>query len=198
MLDTVQGGGDGEQGRREFYSFEADQQPLHPLGDGTAVCQAILTRLRPHLARAQVDAYSDYARDMPTEVRDVEAWLTDLGRAQSPACKDPGMAVVLDLRDDEHWRALWHYGAWSINAELWGRDDADMGTLHDSAYSIVVALTDDDVETLEPQVGSKGRFVSTKELVAEEAVQEGAARNTRRATRTARVRALLRRFRLST
>ncbi|WP_380165358.1 hypothetical protein [Jannaschia sp. R86511] len=182
----------GASSWRQDFAFEPTQEPLHP-HDGTVVCQAILNRLRPHLVRAEVDAYSDYTRDAPPEVLDVETWLTDLGRTQTRGRQDPGMAVVLDLLDVEHWQALLVYGAWSINAELWGPDSRDFGTFHDGSDSIVVALTDADVRALAEPLQTHGSFISMKELDAKRLVDKQARRASRRARRAAIVRAMFRR-----
>ncbi|MGJ7441173.1 hypothetical protein [Aquipuribacter sp. MA13-6] len=177
---------------RQDFAFEPTQEPMHP-HDGTVVCQTILTRLRPHLVRAEVDAYSDYAEDVPPDVRDVEAKLTELGRTQSRGRQDPGMAVVLDLLDVEQWEALVAYAAWSINAELWGPDARDMGTFHDSSQSIVAALTAADLEALSEPLRTYGHFTAIAELDAKRLADKQARRAARRARRAAFLRALIRR-----
>lgn len=77
------------------------------------------------------------------------------------------MGIRLDPLDERHWQALRDYAAWSINVQLWGgRFERDLGTLHDCASSVVVALTDAELAHLASTLGNSGSWVPLAQLRA--------------------------------
>ncbi len=113
--------------------------------EAQAACHAVLDVLSPVVARAVIDAYSDYRAEMPPDVASVEARLRDMGR--QPGHGDPGMGVEVAL-DEDGWQLVRTYASWSIHVEL--RDDigGDLGTFHDCGYSVTAELTDDEAAAL--------------------------------------------------
>ncbi len=113
--------------------------------EAQAACRAVLDVLRPVVARAVIDAYSDDRAEMPPDVVSVEARLRDMGRQSGHG--DPGMGVEVAL-DEDGWQLVRTYASWSIHVEL--RDDigGDLGTFHDCGYSIGVELTEDEAAAL--------------------------------------------------
>ncbi len=83
--------------------------------EAQAACRAVLDVLRPVVARAVVDAYSDYRAEMPPEIAAVEAKLREMGRQQDH--RDPGMGIEVAL-DEDGWHLVRRYAPWSINVEL--------------------------------------------------------------------------------
>lgn len=157
------------------YVFET----ASPLDRGQAdqVCRAVLNLLRPHIGLIEIDAYTD-DDELSDPARQAQAWLRGTGSARGRG--DPGMGIRLDPSDEQHWQALRDYAARSIHVQLWGgRRERELGTLHDCASSVVVALTDPELTHLADTLGDLGSWVSLAQLRA-------AHRRARRAKWTAR------------
>ena len=93
---------------RTTYVVEKD---ITDRNEAEEACQAVLDVLRPVLARAVVDAYTDHREQMPAQVAAIERRLHELGSEQGQ--RDPGMGVELVL--DEHgWQLLRVYGLYAI------------------------------------------------------------------------------------
>jgi hypothetical protein len=121
----------------------------------------ILKLLRPHLGRVVVDAFVHDEPNLPPQVRVARDVIRDVGAARRSGGRwhvargaDPGAAVELDPHDDQHWRALVVYAAWSINVELFapGRRLVDLGGLHDGVHASA-ALTPEERDTLTSRLG---------------------------------------------
>lgn len=55
--------------------------------------------------------------------------------------------------DDPEWSAVENYAAWSINADLAGPNGENLATFHDCGYSVVAALTGEEVASLRTRLG---------------------------------------------
>lgn len=113
--------------------------------EAQAACHAVLDVLSPVVARAVIDAYSDYRAEMPPDVAAVEARLRDMG--SHPGHRDPGMGVEVAL-DEDGWQLVRTYASWSINVELCDDTGGELGTFHDCGHSITAELTDDEAAAL--------------------------------------------------
>ncbi|HEV2809477.1 MAG TPA: hypothetical protein VGV93_03655 [Acidimicrobiales bacterium] len=113
--------------------------------EAQAACRAVLDVLRPVVARAVIDAYSDDRAEMPPEIAAVEAKLRDMGRQQHHG--DPGMGIEVAL-DEDGWHLVRRYAPWSIHVELSDDSGRKLGTFHDCGYSIGVELTEDEAAAL--------------------------------------------------
>lgn len=116
----------GDVTKGEFYAVDKD---IVDRDEAALVCAVVLDILGDDLAKAQVDAYSDYGDEMPDEIKTIQAALGAIGAEQHR--RDPGMGVELDLSDPDHARLLQSFAPWSINVDLLGPGAVDMGAFHD-------------------------------------------------------------------
>jgi hypothetical protein len=173
--------------RRQEYVLDKD---VTDRGEASRACVAVLQTLRPHVRLVVVDAYTDYADELTAEARQAEAWLRRRGEHQGrrpwrrrtwPA--DPGMGIEVDPADDQHWYALSAYAPWSINVDLYGPDNEDLGGFYDSGYSIVATLTETEVAEISPTLADIGALVLLKEVHARRKQERKALGLLRRRTR---------------
>lgn len=92
------------------------------------------------------------------------------------------MGVVVTI-DEPAWEALEIYASWSINVDLWGEGDTDLGTFHDCGYSIVLELTDAEADAVRARLEGVAPVAPLADVDAR-----------RRAERAERRRSLLRRW----
>ncbi|MBO1753190.1 hypothetical protein J4G33_15390 [Actinotalea sp. BY-33] len=131
-------------GQRRDYAID---KAVTDRAEAEAVCAAVIDVLRPVIRSARIDVFTDSPEKMPDDVRRAEAHLAAAGRDRKRRGSDGRMGLVV-RRGDPEWSAVESYAAWSINAELTGADDQDLATFHDCGYSVVAALTDDEVAAL--------------------------------------------------
>jgi len=112
--------------------------------DATLACQAVLDVLRRRAMRVWIDAYSDYADELPPVVVQEQDWLREKGRVRGSG--DPGMGIELDPADDRSWEVVRTYASWSIHAELTADEEAYqvIASLHDCGYSVTAELTTEE------------------------------------------------------
>lgn len=117
------------------------------------VCGAVLSVMRPRIARAAIDAFTDVRKIITPEARAAEDELMALSSAQRKGKRrfhrpSEGMQVDLRASNDQEWGLLVSYAPWSINVDLYGRLDEHIGTFHDCAFSITVKLSPDEAALL--------------------------------------------------
>ncbi|PFG39925.1 hypothetical protein ATJ97_2445 [Georgenia soli] len=178
---------DGELPRQE-YAVEKD---ITDRSEATFVCTATLEVLRPHLRLAIIDAYTDYADELTTSAATAQAWIRQRGSQQRHrsllhrlGLSDPAMAVHLDLSQEAEWEILRGYAPWSIGVWLYGPGGLELGSFHDSGYSVVAALTDEERDVLVDELGPVAPLVRLDELHARRKAQRVTARLHRRRRRS--------------
>lgn len=129
--------------RREY----AVDKAVMDRGEAEAVCAVVIEVLRPVVRSAQIDVFTDFPDQMPVNVRRAEAQLVAAAKGRKRRGPDGRMALLVNT-DDPEWSAVETYAAWSINADLDGPNGEDLATFHDCGYSVVAALTDEEVASL--------------------------------------------------
>lgn len=168
---------------RASYLFDQDAVGRD---EAALVCSIILDALRDDLKTAHVDAYSDYdSSAMPDDVRVAEAALRKIGATQHR--RDPHMGIELDLANPAHVNLLDTYAPWSINVDLYGDDDEDLGTFHDGAASIHFRAPPLQAAKIAERLTDVGPIVSLE-------VHDERRRQQRRARWVARLKAVTRLF----
>jgi hypothetical protein len=117
------------------------------------VCGAVLSVMRPRIARAVIDAFTDFGKTITPEARAAEDELMALSSAQRNGQRrfhrpSEGMNVDLRASNDQEWGLLLIYAAWSINVDLFGGLDEHIGTFHDCAFDVTVKLSSDEAARL--------------------------------------------------
>lgn len=126
-----------------WYAVTED---IRDRGLAAKACHAVLGVLQSRIARARIDAYTDFRKAITPEAAAAEEALMNLGKRQHRG--DPGMGVQLDLSTTEHRDLLARYAPWSIDVDLYGADDVLVANFHDCAYSIGALLTPDEASDL--------------------------------------------------
>lgn len=153
-----------------FYSVDKD---ILDRDEAAFVCAVVLDVLRANLTHVCLDALSDYDTEMPDEIKAVQASLTEIGAAQHG--RDPGMGIDLDLADPAHARLLDLFAPWSINVDLLGPQQRNMGTFHDCAMWVHFRATPEQAAEIGARVTSVGPVVS-RTVLDERRRQQGRAR----------------------
>jgi hypothetical protein len=122
--------------RREQYVVVAAGD--HTL-DPAAHCAAVIDVLRGSTAIAAVDAYSDFADQMPADIRSAEAWLRGRGLANPEG--DPGLAIEVIPADEVGWAIARAYAPWATRVLLFDADGIAIATLQHGGRFITVNLT---------------------------------------------------------
>lgn len=112
-------------------------------------CRAVLDVMRPRIARASIDAFTDSRKVITPEAKAAEdelAHLSSVQRRGQRFMRRPrrGMNVELDASSDHEWLLLARYAPWSINVDLYDDHDNHIGTLHDCAFDITIKLSPDE------------------------------------------------------
>ena len=181
MADTDAGALEG----RGFYAVNKD---ILDRDEAALVCAVVLDVLRGDLSTVCIDAYSDYDRDMPQEIKAVQATLKEIGFVQHG--RDPGMGIDLDLTDPEHARLLDLFAPWSINVDLLGPHRLDMGCFHDCALWVHFRASPEQAVEIAARLRAVGPVVSSS--VLDESRRE--ERHAQWAARRTALRAQLRRL----
>jgi hypothetical protein len=119
--------------------------------EAAKVCDVVLAAIGPRIVKVTIDEYSDYDDDMPSEVRDAQDALRQIGQRQHG--RDPGMGVELRMDRPEERHLLDTYGSWSINVELLD-DQSDMiASFHDCALSVCFKASAPELAQVREQLG---------------------------------------------
>ncbi len=143
--------------------------------EAEAACAAVFEVLGPVLRAVSIDLISDHTARMPPAIREAEAVLRDLANGRTGTSRDPRMGVEVSAEQQE-WSAAQAYAPWSINVDLLGEDQTDLGTLHDCGYSIAVELLDAEAEHLRERL----REVAPVRLLSDIEQERKAERRQRR------------------
>lgn len=88
------------------------------------------------------------------------------------------MDVVVSVGDSE-WKAVETFASWSINVDLNGADGEHLATFHDCGYSVVAALTDEEVTALKQRLGARAPVALLSEIHERRRLEKREARRTR-------------------
>lgn len=162
-------------------------------GEATLACQAVLDVLRHRVMRVWIDAYSDYADELPPVVVQAQDWLREKGRARGSG--DPGMGIELDPSDDSSWDVVRTYASWSINVELTADPDAYqvIACLHDCGSSVTAELTTDEAVEVSRKLADSVPVVPLHEARERDELEWATAREARRIKRNEWLSGLFRR-----
>lgn len=160
-----------------FYAVDKD---ILDRDEAALVCSVVLDVLRADLARVTIDAYSDYDRRMPDEIKAVQATLKEVGFAHHG--RDPGMGIDLDLSNPAHLRLLELFAPWSINVDLLGPEDLDMGAFHDCALWVHFRASPEQAAVIGDRLMAVGPVVSATVLDERQCERRRARRAARRTT----------------
>jgi hypothetical protein len=106
--------------------------------DTVAICAAVFDVLGPDVATAEVDAYSDFDDQMPSDIRAAEGWLRELGMRD--AASDPGIGVVVPRSDLVGWAIALAYAPWATRVALHDAAGVSLAALEDGAHLVTVEL----------------------------------------------------------
>jgi len=109
------------------------------LRNPASLCGTVFDALEGYVVTARVDAYSDYAEQMPADIRTAEEWLRVRGLARGEG--DPGLGIVISRVDDIGWAIVRAYAPWSVRTSLHDRAGVMVATLDDGGFSITLELT---------------------------------------------------------
>lgn len=123
-----------------------------------AVCAVVFDVLGPTAVTLRVDAYSDFAAQMPAEVRAAEERLRRRGFARAEG--DPARSIVIGRSDETGWDIARAYTPWSIRTSLFDADDVNIATLDDGGSSVVVDVTSEQAVLLGLALGDLGTLVA--------------------------------------
>jgi hypothetical protein len=118
--------------RRESYVVEHD--------DAASACEAVFDVLGGAVVAARVDAYSDYADQMPADIRAAELWLRDRGLRGAAA--DPAAGIMVERADETGWAIVRAYALWSSRVVLCDGVGVSIAVLEDAGNAITVELPD--------------------------------------------------------
>jgi hypothetical protein len=116
-------------------------------GKPASVCAAVFEVLGPAAATVSVDAYSDYADQMPGDIQSAQAWLRARGFARRDG--DPAARIIIGRRDEIGWAVARAFAPWSIRLALYDVDGANLATLEDGGLHVTVELDRDGVASLQ-------------------------------------------------
>ncbi|MFI1359435.1 hypothetical protein ACH4TV_38550 [Streptomyces sp. NPDC020898] len=127
--------------------------------DITLVHREALRVLRPGIDTAHLDAYSDDA--WPPEALPSYERLLTLDREAAPTDgspsrrRDPGMAIDIDVRDDEQFELLVTLAPYTIGAEA-AQGDRPVFSANDSGTSLWLAVTREQEAQLQRRLRELG------------------------------------------
>jgi len=155
--------------------------------EATLACQAVLDVLRHRVVRVWIDAYSDYADELPPVGAQAQDWLREKGQARGSG--DPGMGIELDPSDDNSWEVVRTYASWSIQVELAADTDAYqvVASLHDCGSSVTAELTPDDAVEVSQKLGDAVPGVPPRKARERDEAERATAREAWRTKRNQRL-----------
>jgi hypothetical protein len=106
--------------------------------DPRRVCAAVFGVLDDDIATVRVDAYSDYADQMPGDIRSAEAWLR--GRGLLRDGRDPAEAISIGRDDDLGWEIGLAYAVWSTRVTLLDQHGSVLASLDDGGRAVTLML----------------------------------------------------------
>jgi len=125
--------------------------------------RAILHAMRPRIARASIDAFTDFRKVITPQADAAEEELHRLSAMQRKGKRflrrpSQGMNVALDASDEQQRSLLSCYTPWSINVDLYDGRGAHIGTMHDCAFDITVKLSPEEVSRLTARLGESAHI----------------------------------------
>jgi hypothetical protein len=123
-----------------------------------ALCGAIFDALDKPVTSARVDAYSDYADQMPDDIRAAEEWLRSKGFARGTG--DPGIGIVVDAADETGWAIVRAYAPWAVRTSLFDGADQCLAILDDGGQSITVELDSTQADVLAASIAPTHSLVA--------------------------------------
>jgi hypothetical protein len=114
--------------------------------DARHICAAVFDVLHADIATVRVDAYSDYADQMPADIRSAEAWLRERGLLG--ADRDPAEAISIGRDDDVGWAIGRAYAVWSTRVTLLDRSDSVLASLDDGGRAVTLMLNAEQATSL--------------------------------------------------
>jgi hypothetical protein len=114
--------------------------------DARQVCAAVFDVLDDGIATVRVDAYSDYANQMPADIRSAEAWLRERGLLR--ADRDPAEAITIGRDDDIGWEIGRAYAVWSTRVTLLDGNGSVVASLDDGGRAVTLRLDVEQAESL--------------------------------------------------
>jgi hypothetical protein len=106
--------------------------------DARQVCAAVFHVLDADIATVRVDAYSDYADQMPADIRNAEARLRDRGLLR--ADRDPAEGISIGRDDDIGWEIGRAYAVWSTRVTLLDPHGSVLASLDDGGRAVTLRL----------------------------------------------------------
>jgi hypothetical protein len=122
------------------------------VNDATIVCRAVFDVLGDDVDTVGIDAYSDYAGQMPADIQRAEAWLRERGLLADR--RDPGEAIRIRRSDDIGWEIARAYTLWSTHVRLRDGAGTTLALLDDGAHAVTVDLTPKQIAQLTESIGS--------------------------------------------
>ena len=121
-------------------------------------CRAVLDVLRPRIAGASVDAFTDFRKVITPQADAAEEELHRISATQRKGKRflrrpSQGMNVELDASDERQWSLLSCYAPWSINVDLYDGRGVHVGTMHDCGFDISMKLSPDEAAVLTRRLG---------------------------------------------
>jgi hypothetical protein len=108
------------------------------ISDARRVCGAVFDVLDDDIASVRIDAYSDYADQMPADIRRAAAWLRDRGLLGPD--RDPAEGIMIGRHDDIGWEIGRAYAVWSTRVTLLDRHGLVLASLDDGCRAITLTL----------------------------------------------------------
>jgi hypothetical protein len=102
------------------------------------VCRAVFSILGDDIETVRIDAYSDYERQMPADIRKAETWLRDRGLLGTE--RDPAAAISIGRDDDIGWEIGRAYALWSTRVALLDGRGAVVASLDDGSRAVTLSL----------------------------------------------------------
>jgi len=121
------------------------------VNDPRRVCRAVFDVLGDDVETVAVDAYSDYAGQMPDDIRRAEAWLRELGLLTDR--RDPAEAICIPRTDDIGWEIARAYALWATHVRLHDRRRSALAVIDDGGRAATVELTTDQAARLADHIG---------------------------------------------
>ena len=122
------------------------------ISDARQVCGAVFDVLGGEVETVLIDAYSDYAGQMPADIQRAESWLRERGLLADR--RDPAEAICIRRADDIGWEIAKAYTLWATHVRLRDASGKTIATLDDGAHAVTVELTPNRAGVLEETVGS--------------------------------------------
>jgi hypothetical protein len=116
------------------------------ISDARLVCGAIFDVLDDDITSVRIDAYSDYADQMPADIRRAAAWLRDRGLLGPD--RDPAEGITIGRDDDIGWEIGRAYAVWSTRVTLLDRNALVLASLDDGGRAITLTLGADQAATV--------------------------------------------------